>query len=1574
MIYTINGFYSDTNGSFTISAQSLGLCYVGHTHVMEDVTDLATTLALYAPTNHTHTAIANLSVGEDSLIHEITFTHDSDLTLTVGVDSITFDVNGIEADPIASYFFNSNDNRLGNLYIGVAEDYWVNRKGHTLAPVGLTDQNVFIAGSQGSTRSILQAFMYEDGTTTNITKVMDELGNQVFPPMRCDNLRIESIIDSREGGKTVSDFQYPLPVMNQDEMSVDISVTPFPSNAGWYLDTEGMLTEDENLVPEGTGSEHVYYGSQDISISLPRRELLGHYLCKVHAKSLTGATNNTLMFYYSKISNSALSPVVYWPLNTDINPVVVSKMSDVLSTYPHSASPTFSTTTKIKDGAFGPSVTNPSGDTNPAGIVSSGFTNLNIDNGLSLSYFVYPATGYSAYQQTGFLDEVDTNPYLGNFFALAVVSGYPKIYGPPNMSIITSPTRVVLNKWQHLAMTCSKKLTGITTADGFSASTIAKSHFRRFNFYHNGIQISSNIVATALISYHEFASYTNIAALSSLTEDPYYARLTAAYNPTYRAAVLNHTLTNYDITTTYNGRAFQYVDGSNTITVTISVALQGLLSGKTGDILEVSGTVIYPAETWFIGTVVSGSIVWTASNDPVNGFTQLDLKDGMNKLNTKRFFIGNHSSTAQDVGWYYDEVKLLEDVMTLEDVRGEAAWAGYTFTAGTVDEEEEEDPSPTGVWGIKYHYPVPDLIQKADTPRAPSGRPADTDSVTLTSSLKVFIIDDTTIAVAGDFTNFWQSRMQTEYPILSNAEINWRNGFLADWKMEYYGRFTMYELASIYEPKIITKYGTAGYFQMDESDVTLLGNWKTATGLMYFKDAYDQRRYWKASFASNAHYAYLRLPSAMTEGSTHTITDGDGNTVTFTYNKDKYSSSIKVNQVGYMPDCQAKYAYWGMWLGTYGPYDRTFSDLTFYLVDATTGSTVFTGTMTRRDKVEEHTTSAGTHWWITGEKVYQMDFSSFTTEGTYKIYIPHVGWSHSFEIGNDAIGRQFYIHAKGMFHQRSGIAKVAPYSNWNIKADHQYTWQGNGLPGEDSDYAYLTSASGAVYSLGCPATDFAINTSNPTDEVLRNVYGGWWDAADWDRRPVHVGCVHYMLMAYDMFPDNFTDGQLNIPESGDGIPDILSEAIWGLDVWRRAQHANGLTGMRIETTSHPVNLIPYAANTTAHMFLARPTCESTMRYCIYAAWLATCLRKANTPNALKWADIFLESAERGFNFAINDDNLVSYSINIGESSAKTEYNFNEPAFKTSSLTSRDTWVLPAACALYRASKNSKYLQYCTTTSYSNYKAYTDNKNEISSYLNINLLCLQNELPSLYNTYRTWLFNYTETWLGYQEEAAYRNLNFSPSHVYFKYQAWGAAHSCARGGLFTVAYWLTGEERYRSAAFNANDWTAGCNPMGRSMTTGMGKVFPVRFLMKLREALRDENNIQEPPRGITPYTWNPSNTDCSKYSYGVYADARTDCNFVKTSVNLLPGPYRSSVNNTVGAVATWLQGIQPVWRKFSACEDYIVSQNEFTVSETLAGNIMLTGCLLKPGWMPSDELKNYTPAADETTLEGFVYLP
>ena len=68
--------------------------------------------------------------------------------------------------------------------------------------------------------------------------------------------------------------------------------------------------------------------------------------------------------------------------------------------------------------------------------------------------------------------------------------------------------------------------------------------------------------------------------------------------------------------------------------------------------------------------------------------------------------------------------------------------------------------------------------------------------------------------------------------------------------------------------------------------------------------------------------------------------------------------------------------------------------------------------------------------------------------------------------------------------------------------------------------------------------------------------GGHHDAGDYNPRS-HIDVAQVLMDAYEIAPKKFYDGQLNIPEKNNGIPDILDEALWALKLWIGLQDEDG---------------------------------------------------------------------------------------------------------------------------------------------------------------------------------------------------------------------------------------------------------------------------------------------------------------------------------------------------------------------------------------------------------------------------------
>ena len=270
----------------------------------------------------------------------------------------------------------------------------------------------------------------------------------------------------------------------------------------------------------------------------------------------------------------------------------------------------------------------------------------------------------------------------------------------------------------------------------------------------------------------------------------------------------------------------------------------------------------------------------------------------------------------------------------------------------------------------------------------------------------------------------------------------------------------------------------------------------------------------------------------------------------------RLSPAIHVNQEGYLPNYPKK-AEVGYYLGDMG--EMAVPTNRFMLVDAQSGATVFQGTLTLRQDVGYNYTPTPY------QNVYEADFSSFTTSGAYRLMVPGMGASYPFRI-DEGIAMNFArTYAMGIYLQRSGTAITMPFSRFTHAVDHlaPANIPTNATP--PFDFTWFT-VSNYVYD---------VNTDNPTQLApqLTNynaqlfpfinqgqvqVSGGHFEAGDYNRVTYNAAqVVHVLMFAADSLPGVGALDNLGIPESGDGISDIMQEAKWEADFIAKMQDADG---------------------------------------------------------------------------------------------------------------------------------------------------------------------------------------------------------------------------------------------------------------------------------------------------------------------------------------------------------------------------------------------------------------------------------
>lgn len=305
---------------------------------------------------------------------------------------------------------------------------------------------------------------------------------------------------------------------------------------------------------------------------------------------------------------------------------------------------------------------------------------------------------------------------------------------------------------------------------------------------------------------------------------------------------------------------------------------------------------------------------------------------------------------------------------------------------------------------------------------------------------------------------------------------------------------------------------------------------------------------------ADEHWLYLTLPAPMKSGKTYTVETGrlakNGREWRLAFDERKArSEAVHVNLVGYVPEAPAKYGYVSQWMGDLGPLDLSaYAGRAFHLVDQEGGKSVFEGKLRLRQKASQPETA---HLGDTpggnfqGADVYECDFSTFDRPGRYVLAVDGVGCSFPFQVGADVYREPFRLTARALYHNRSGIELMAPYTEFVRPAPHNPKL----TPGFAGKLIYTIVRFTEWGSEGGDSRKLLAGAKGPIDSA------GWYqDAGDWDSYHTHLRVAQELLLAFEMAPGNFRDGELNIPESGNGLPDIVDEAAWLPRFCHRLRH------------------------------------------------------------------------------------------------------------------------------------------------------------------------------------------------------------------------------------------------------------------------------------------------------------------------------------------------------------------------------------------------------------------------------------
>jgi endoglucanase len=287
-----------------------------------------------------------------------------------------------------------------------------------------------------------------------------------------------------------------------------------------------------------------------------------------------------------------------------------------------------------------------------------------------------------------------------------------------------------------------------------------------------------------------------------------------------------------------------------------------------------------------------------------------------------------------------------------------------------------------------------------------------------------------------------------------------------------------------------------------------------------------------------------------------------------------------------------------------------------------------------------------------GDKIWWFDFSSVKKWGEYYLYDPARDLSsYRFQI-HHRVYDDVLKHAMRMFfYQRRGFAKQPPYTDakWADGASHLGTRQ-------DPQCRLVTDQNNAA--------------------LEKDLRGGWFDAGDYNKYTNFTfSTLTDLLLAYEQNPLAWGD-DFNLPESGNGLPDILDEIKWELDWMLRMQNSNGSVLSKVGVLGF-AGASPPSADTS---FMYYGAASTSATFCS-AGHFAHAARIYQSAGQTAYATTLQNAAVAAWNWGVANPAVIF--SNSGFSSANPEVD----------AYTRGMYQLCAAVYLYALTGQSTYKTY-----------------------------------------------------------------------------------------------------------------------------------------------------------------------------------------------------------------------------------------------------------------------------------------
>ncbi|MFD2920185.1 glycoside hydrolase family 9 protein [Terrimonas rubra] len=342
----------------------------------------------------------------------------------------------------------------------------------------------------------------------------------------------------------------------------------------------------------------------------------------------------------------------------------------------------------------------------------------------------------------------------------------------------------------------------------------------------------------------------------------------------------------------------------------------------------------------------------------------------------------------------------------------------------------------------------------------------------------------------------------------------------------------------------------------------------------------------------------------------------------------------------------------------------------------------------------------------------------------------------------------------------------------------------------------------------------ALGDTHPAGARIKSP-GGWYDAGDYNKYIVNAGItMGTLLTAYEDFSGYYDTLSLNIPESGNGIPDIINEIIYNLRWMLTMQDTDG--GVFTKCTNAAFDGMVMPGITKDKRYVVKKSTAATLDFAAVTAQAARIMKAM--PGLRQLSDSCLTAANKAWQWAIKNPKLY-----YDQDAMNKQY---QPAITTGGYGDKkleDEWFW-AAAELYITTRDTFFLNYA--------QQYWQPVYDLQGWPNVGMMGCYTLLKhatavalpeSFVSQLKQRLWQLADEYLAVQNKTAFATVMGYNAANY----SWGSNAVAANQAMLLIkTYLLNGQTKYVHAALTNLEYLTGRNATEYSFITGFGKKTPM----------------------------------------------------------------------------------------------------------------------------------------------------